>query len=139
MRPYRLRLAIAVWLGVIALGFNALVPIHLAFDLAHSLTPEDHDHGSEHGFVACLLSLVVGHDEDEDQSPSHKGHHHENCAVCGSISTLAGLAPAAAVLLGVPILVYAARLGVVDLAAPRAAPLVAYRSRAPPIAWSPAS
>jgi hypothetical protein len=139
MRPYRLRLAIAVWLGVIALGFNALVPIHLAFDLAHSLAPEDHDHGSEHGFVACLLSLVVGHDEDEDQSPSHKGHPHENCAVCSSISTLAGLAPAAAVLLGVPILVYAARLGVVDLAAPRAAPLVAYRSRAPPIAWSPAS
>ena len=111
MRPYRLRLAIAVWLGVIALGFNALVPIHLAFDLAHSLAPEDHDHGSEHGFVACLLSLVVGHDEDEDQSPSHKGHHHENCAVCGSISTLAGLAPVVAVLLAVPILVSAARSG----------------------------
>ncbi len=132
MRPHRLKMAIAAWLGVIALGFNALVPIYLAFDLAHSLAADDHDHGGDHDFVGCLLTLVIGHHEDEDQTPSHKGHHHEGCAVCASIGTLAGLAPTPAIFLAGPILVYTASAPIADLAAPHAAPLTAYRSRAPP-------
>lgn len=129
----RLKMAMAAWLGVITLGFNALVPIHLAFDLAHSLTADDHDdHGGDHDFVRCLLTLVIGHHEDEDQTPSHKGHHHEGCAVCASIASLAGLAPAAAMFLAGPVLVYGATPELIDRAAPRTAPLTAYHSRAPP-------
>jgi hypothetical protein len=135
MRPHRLKMAIAVWLGVMALGLNALVPIHLAFDIAHAFAAGDHDdHSDDHDFVGCLLTLVVGHHEDENQSPSHEGPHHEGCAVCGAIGALAGLAPIAATFLAVPIVVHAANLGIVDLAAPHAAPLSAYRSRAPPLA-----
>ncbi len=137
MLPNRLRVgAVAVWLGVIALGLNALVPVHLAFDLAHALAPNrdaaaDHDND----LVRCLLTLVIGHhDEDEDQSPAHKQHHHTDCAVCGAISTLAGFAPAAAVLLAAPILVYAPTLPIIELGAPQTAPFTAYRSRAPPLA-----
>jgi len=135
MLSNRLRVgAIAAWLGVIALGFNALVPIHLAFDLAHALAPDRHgeDAAADHDFVRCLLTLVVGHhDEDEDRSPSHKQHHHADCAVCGAIGALAGFAPAAAVLLAAPILVYAPP-PTVEVGAPHIAPLAAYRSRAPP-------
>jgi hypothetical protein len=138
MLPNRLRVgAIAAWLGVIALGLNALVPIHLAFDLAHELAPDRHEAGAaaDHGLVRCLLTLVIGHhEEDEDQSPAHKQHHHTDCAVCGAISTLAGFAPSAVVLLAVPILIYAPTLPTIELGAPQTAPFTAYRSRAPPLA-----
>ena len=43
MQPNRLRLgAIAAWLGVIALSLDAIVPIHLAFDLAHAFQTTTH-------------------------------------------------------------------------------------------------
>jgi hypothetical protein len=138
MLPNRLRVgAIAAWLGVIALGLNSLVPIHLAFDLAHTLAPGRHvkDASADHDLVRCLLTLIIGHhDEDEDQSPAHKGRHHAECAVIGAVGTLAGFAPAAAVALAVPIAAYARTLPAIELGAPRAAPLVAYQSRAPPLA-----
>jgi len=138
MLPNRLRAgAIAAWLGVIALGLNSLVPIHLAFDLAHTLAPDRQvkDAAADHDLVRCLLTLIVGHhDEDEDQPPAHKGHHHAECAVIGAIGTLAGFAAAAAVPLAVPIPAYAPTLPTIERGAPRAAPLVAYQSRAPPLA-----
>jgi DUF2946 family protein len=138
MLPNRLRVgAIAAWLGVIALGFNSLVPIHLAFDLADALMPHRHvnDAAADQDLVRCLLTLIIGHhDEDKDQSPGHKGHHHAECAVIGAIGTLAGLAPAAAVPVPVPIPAYAPRLPAIELDAPRTAALTAYQSRAPPLA-----
>jgi hypothetical protein len=140
MLPNRLRVgAVAAWLGVIALGFNALVPVHLAFDLAHALAPEGHgkDAADDHDFVHCLLTVIVGHhDEDEDQpaSRSDKEHHHHDCAVCGAIGTLAGFAPAAVVLLAVPLCAYLPVPLAAACDAPPAAPLAAYRSRAPPVA-----
>jgi hypothetical protein len=137
MLPNRLRVgAIAAWLGVIALGLNALVPIHLAFDLAHELVPNrpDEDAAADHDFARSLLTLIVGHhDEDKDHSPSHKQHHHADCAVCGAIGALAGFAPAAAVLLAAPNLVYTPTPTASEVGAPNTAPLAAYRSRAPPL------
>ena len=52
----------AAWLGVIALGLNALVPVHLAFDLAAALAPGHHaaaDTGG--GLDRQLLALASGH------------------------------------------------------------------------------
>ena len=136
MRPSRLRSrGIAVWLGVIALALNALVPIHLAFDLADSLAPRhDGEDAAAHDAFRHMLALLVGHDSDNDHAPSNTGHHHDHCAVCGAIATLAGFAPAAVVLLAVPTSVYAATLSLATPAAPRAAPLIAYHARAPPVA-----
>jgi Protein of unknown function (DUF2946) len=142
MQPNRLRLgAIAAWLGVIALSLDALVPIHLAFDLAHALEAGTHRELPSHtkdDFSQRLLTLVIGHhDEDASSGDKHEGHskhQHADCAVCGSLATLAGFAPAATALLSVPIRVATPLLLATIVSEPPGAPATAYRSRAPPIA-----
>ena len=137
MRPNRLRLkAIAAWLGVIALGFNALVPIHLAFDLADAVVPVDPhaEADADHDIVRSLLALLIGHDEDQDRPASDKRHQHGHCAVCEAVATLAGFAPAVVAPLVIPAFVYAATLTASSAAAPHPAPPAAYQARAPPLA-----
>jgi hypothetical protein len=144
MQPIRLRLgAITAWLGVIALSLDALVPIHLAFDLAHTFETAIHREDSsavEHGFSWRLLTLVTGHHDEDEDSPSGgktgspDKHHHPDCAVCSSLGTLAGFAPASAVPLSVPTRVETPTLLTTVAREPPAAPATAYRSRAPPIA-----
>ena len=142
MRPNRVRLgAIAAWLGVIALSLDALVPIHLAFDLAHAFNAaaqRGHASAAGHDFSWRLLALITGHNDEDAPSGGKAGgrgkHHHADCPVCSSLGTLAGFAPAAAVPLSVPICIEAPVQIVALDSAPHAAPAVAYRSRAPPIA-----
>jgi hypothetical protein len=138
MRPKRLRFAtLAAWLGFVALGLNALVPIHLAFDLADALTASEHgeDAGAHDDPARSLLALLVGHHHDQDPSESHKPHHHDDgCAVCAAVGTLAGFAPAAVPQLPAPDSVFVATLEFVDPPAPQLAPVIPYRSRAPPLA-----
>ena len=136
IRPKRLRFGtIAAWLGIIALSLNALVPIHLAFDLADALTASDHaeDADAGHDLANSVLALLVGHHHDQDRSAPHKPHHHDDgCAVCGAVGTLAGFAPAAVAQLAAPGSVFAATFGFVEPPAPQLAPVIIYRSRAPP-------
>ena len=107
MQPNRLRLgAIAAWLGVIALSLDAIVPIHLAFDLAHAFQTTTHREDSSpagHDFSWRLLALVTGHQDADGKDGSHVKHHRENCPVCSSLGTLAGFAPTATAPLSVPI------------------------------------
>ena len=142
MRPNRVRLgAIAAWFGVIALSLDALVPIHLAFDLAHAFNAaahRGHAAAAGHDLSWRLLALITGHNDEDAPSggkASGRGkHHHADCPVCSSLGTLAGFAPAAAVPLSVPICIEAPiQIAALD-SAPHAATAVAYRSRAPPIA-----
>ena len=137
MRPDRLRLiTLAAWLGVVALGINALVPVHLAFDLAHDLEAagQRKDSGAtDHDFSWRLLALITGHNDADHTSDDCDKHHHSDCAVCSSLSTLAGFAPVSAILLPVPIRIDAPVLLTVLASDPLAAPAAAYRSRAPPI------
>jgi Protein of unknown function (DUF2946) len=142
MRPNRMRLgAIAAWLGVIALGLDALVPIHLAFDLGRAFEHPSHrrDSGAAgHDLSSRLLALVTGHHDEDAQSgdgtKDHGKHHHADCAVCGSLASLAGFAPASAVLLPVSIRIDVPTLLAAAEIPPRADCTAAYRSRAPPIA-----
>jgi Protein of unknown function (DUF2946) len=138
MQPIRLRLgAIAAWLGVIALSLDALVPVHLAFDLAHTFETATHREDSsaaEHDFIWRLLALVTGHQDADSKAGGHDKRHREHCAVCSSLGTLAGCAPAATAALSVPIRVETPILLAAIAAEPPAAPATAYRSRAPPIA-----
>jgi hypothetical protein len=140
MLPHRLRIgAVAAWLGAIALGLNALVPIHLAFDLAHALAPDrpGADAAADHDFAHCLLTLLIGHHEDgKDQSSSDPGHrhHHDDCPVCGAIGTLGGFAPITVAPFAAPIGAYLPVLQAVATAALAFVFVAAYRSRAPPIA-----
>ncbi len=115
--------------------------IHLAFDLAHAFETATHREASspaEHDFSWRLLALVTGH-HDEDapsggKTGGHGKHHHPDCAVCSSLGTLAGFAPATIAPLSVPIRVEAPVLLAAIASEPPAAPATAYRSRAPPIA-----
>ncbi len=149
MRPRRLALGIiAAWLGVIALGLNALVPIHLAFDLDHAFeaaAQRQNAPAARHDLTWRLLALLTGHlDQGQSSGDNADGHgkgadshgkpHHPDCAVCSSLGTLAGFAPATTVPLAAPTRIEAPILRAATNRAPRAVTAVAYRSRAPPIA-----
>ncbi|MBO0738240.1 MAG: DUF2946 family protein [Alphaproteobacteria bacterium] len=138
MRVIRWRTRIwATWLSLFALAINALVPIHLAFDLADAFTPARHSADDEIGGAERhLLALISGHREADSPAEEHgkprHSHHHE-CAVCRALGALAGLTAPSPVVLPAPA---PARL-------PVALPLAqhkligtpaGYRARAPPIA-----
>ena len=126
----------AAWLGLLALAVNALVPVHLAFDLAGALAPARHPADEEAGGAEHrLLALLSGHREAESSADEHgkhgHSHHHHGCPVCSALGALAGFAPPALAVLSVPL----------PAALPAALPLIqhkacgtlaGYRSRAPP-------
>jgi hypothetical protein len=124
----------AAWLGILALGLNALLPVHLAFDLAGALSTAHAGHIErldQRGHDHDLLAQLVGHRNTGGKSGSHDK---VDCAVCATLSALAGLALAADVALPVP------RLA--DVTATLSSGIdgwggtfpTAYRSRAPPSA-----
>jgi hypothetical protein len=137
-RLYRVRWA--AWLGVLALVVNALVPIHLAFDLAeaggaahpHGAHSHSHAHSQPRSVEWLVLARLSGHNEPHGKSHEHGKGHATACPVCSAIGTLAGFAPAAVIALPLP---PPATLPVV-LAAIGGEPssvALAYRSRAPPV------
>jgi hypothetical protein len=140
MRPMRLKVgAIAAWLGVIAFGFNALVPVHLVFGRAAQFVAA-RECGHYEGKAITwrdpawwALALLTGQDEARDPSHSHKGLHPAAGAVCGFVGTLADAMPAAAAVLPLPLRFAACRFSpLLAESAPSAPISAAYRSRAPP-------
>ncbi|MGH6975605.1 MAG: DUF2946 family protein [Stellaceae bacterium] len=119
--------------GILALALNALVPIHLAFDLAEALAPAHHD--DNHGLEWRVLAKLVGHDAHDADDDNDHGHHHDStCPVIAAFGALTGLVTAAVPTLAQPISVAAVHS---IAASERAIVLVraaAYRSRAPPLA-----
>lgn len=91
----------AAWLGFLALAVNALVPVHLAFDLAEALAPAQHCAEEEQagGAERQLLALLSGHREAENSADKHRKHQHHGCPVCSAFGALAGLAVPTPVLL----------------------------------------
>lgn len=141
MQPNRLRLtAIAARLGLIALAFNALVPIHLVFGLAIDSGRsaecgryvEVENGGRDAGWQ--LLALLTGHlDGSSHGDPRHGAHSPAQSAVCSGIATLAGFVPAASAVLPLPIRLEQAQIPLPLAETPRQQTrLVRYRSRAPP-------
>jgi hypothetical protein len=125
---------IAAWLGLLALVFNALVPIHLAFDLAAAISGDRPEHASHHRHDGhSLLAVLVGHRHHDSKPDAPGGRGHLDCAVCGSITTLAGFAGTSAVTLSVPALIGVRTLRTAPAVALCSACFSAYRSRAPPV------
>jgi hypothetical protein len=125
---------IAAWVGVLALGLNALVPIHLAFDLAAALAGERPAHaGNHHHDEHSLLAALVGHRHADSKSNAPPGGGHPDCGVCGSISTLSAFAAAATSPLPIPAFLGGPTLRTAATAVLRGGPFAAYRSRAPPV------
>lgn len=129
----RKRRALVAGLGLFALLLDALIPIHLAFDLAEALgldrTPIAAADAARH-----VLAELVGH-ESQPAKPGgdNDHHHHHDCAACAAAGTLAAFqAPPAAALpapnaAAQPVLA-ATRGALLAKASP-----AAYRSRAPPL------
>jgi hypothetical protein len=131
----RQRVGWTAWFGVLALALNALVPVHLAFDLAESFEDAQAP-GAEpetHTAEWSVLARLSGHHETGGESHEHGKGHRTDCPVCSALGALAGLAPAAIIALPLP--PPAAVPAVLPALAgpPTGAPL-AYRSRAPPVA-----
>jgi hypothetical protein len=123
----------AARLGLLALALNALVPVHLAFDLAEAFEPEHQRrvHAGVGGAERRLLASFSGHRETDGTSDEHGKHH--ACSVCSALGALAGFAPPAPTALlalfpvGLPkthFVVWVERVSTPT----------AYRSRAPPVA-----
>ncbi len=124
---------VALWLGLVALGLNALVPIHFAFDIADTLKPERAEHAGFQHSGRHLLAELVGHRDAGDTSHGQGDRRHLDCPVCSSLGTLAGFAPTAGAALSTPFLVeappeLAAASGEFFGTGP-----AAYHPRAPPI------
>ncbi len=123
----------AARLGLLALALNALVPVHLAFDLAEAFEPAQQcgTHVEAGGVERRLLAMLSGHPEADGTSDEHGKHH--ACPVCGALGALAGFAPPAptALLALFPVGLPTAHS---VIQAERAGAPAAYRSRAPPLA-----
>ena len=125
-------------LSLLALALNALVPVHLAFDLAGALRPACRAaYGEADGAAErYLAALISGHREAECQADEHGRHghsHRHECAVCSALGALAGFAPPVPTALPAPVTAELPRtLSVVQDELVRTT--AGYRSRAPPAA-----
>jgi DUF2946 family protein len=122
----------ATRLGLLALAINALVPVHLAFDLAEILGPSARcdAHAEVDGIERNLLALLSGHRDADGRSDEHGKHH--ACPVCSALGALASFAPSAPSVLWMP---PPAGLPAVScvVQSGRIAVSAAYRARAPPV------
>ena len=130
------RRAWAMWLGLLALALNALVPVHLAFDLAEALgtAPRHGVPAAAHSAEWRLLALLMGHRAGDGRSDHPDKDHGTVCPIYGALGALAGCALTAPAALAVPTpIAIATTLPVIEREAP-ATPVAGYRSRAPPLA-----
>lgn len=124
----------AAWLGVAALALNALVSVHLAFDLAEARgrSPHSHGHAAVPGIEWRVLAALSGHVPHAHDHDHGKGKHHRpNCAVCSSLGSIGGLMAAAQPILLAPAASADAPIIIAVAEWHEGAP-AAYRSRAPP-------
>ncbi len=125
----------AAWLALAALALNALVPIHVAFDVAEAVEAMRTPAGAEeaaHDHLRDVLALLSGHRETGHQS-RHHDKNHQSCAVCTALATLGGFVQPVVIALLLP------PAGTTPIALPAVAAepggvVLSYRSRAPPIA-----
>jgi Protein of unknown function (DUF2946) len=126
--------AAAACLGVLALLLQALVPVHLTFDLVAAVdqgrSESAHADRAERDFLAALS----GHHHPRNNPDRGGANHHTDCTVCNSLGALGTLAPPLSTALPSPVLLasppeFAALPSERSGASP-----AAYLSRAPPLA-----
>jgi hypothetical protein len=119
----------------LALLVNALVPIHIAFDLAEALqtTQPRSTHSKAHGTEWSVLAQLSGHSETDGKSHEHGKGHPVPCPVCSVLGALAGFTPPSVVALPLPPPA-ALPVALAAIASEPANAPLAYRSRAPPVA-----
>ena len=121
----------AARLGLLALALNALVPIHLAFDIAEAIEAQQCSaHAEADNAERHLLALLIGHHHANGKAEEHTKHH--ACPVCGALGALTSFVPPAATVLLIPALANLPTAHFLVQTERFSAP-VAYRSRAPPL------
>jgi hypothetical protein len=121
----------AAWLAILALGLNALIPIHLALDLGEVLAAAHHRAPApRHGLEWRLLALATGHDPGDGRPDGDE--HRPTCPAFAALGALAGFAVVAPPALPTPANVAAAPVLAAVVETPDTVPAAAYRSRAPP-------
>jgi hypothetical protein len=123
----------AVWLAIVALGLNALLPVHLALDLGEACgtIQPGAPAAQSPGLVWRLVALATGHDAGDGKPDADS--HRPACPAFGALGAIGGFAEVAAPALPVPAAAPAPPLFAAIAAAPDRAPAAAYRSRAPPL------
>jgi len=121
----------------VALALNALVPVHVAFDLAEAPRASHREHGARvdaRDGERRILALLTGHRQtDDDGGADRKGQHHDGvCPVCSALGALAGFAAPVPATVAIPAPIGLPAAQPVAEFEPAGAP-AAYRSRAPPI------
>jgi len=120
----------AALLGLVALAINALVPVHLAFDLADAFgLPQCSARAMGENAERHILALVGGHREVDGKS--HEHHKHQACPVCSALNALAGFVPPTLPTLSFPLSAGLSAAHFV-IQAERVDVSVVYHSRAPP-------
>jgi len=122
----------AARVGIFALALNALVPIHLAFDLGEALAPAHHD--DSHGLEWRAIAALIGHDAHDADADDHGTHHDSTCPVITAFGALTGVVAATAPMLAQPVVVATADLPTLTADQLATVATAAYRSRAPPLA-----
>jgi hypothetical protein len=128
---------VAAWLGVIALGLNALFPIRvavgLAADLANARECGHYRPGAiPHDPAWQVLALLTGQDPTADPSQSHRGLHPLAGSLCGFVASPGAFTASVAAALPQPARLDDARLTLAAAAEEPRAAVSAYHSRAPP-------
>ncbi|MGH7054307.1 MAG: hypothetical protein ACREFA_10875 [Stellaceae bacterium] len=126
----------AAGLALFALVLHALVPVHLAFDLAEALgSARGHSApGATHSLEWRVLARLMGHEAGDGKIPPHNRGHKAACPAYSAFGTLAGFAPTAPATLSAPVALAIALLPALIEHERSAAPPAGYRSRAPPLA-----
>jgi hypothetical protein len=118
--------------GILALVLNALVPVHIAFDLAEPFEAQQCSaHTEIDNAERRLLALLSGHHVANGKSHEHSKRH--ACPVCSTLNALGGFVLAAPPALSFPTPAGLPAAHFVIQAERVHAP-AAYRSRAPPSA-----
>jgi hypothetical protein len=118
------RFRIAAWLGLVALGIEALIPALIAAEIAI---------GGESVSTFCVYGHVhaVSHRGADGQSHDSDGGG-LICPICVALQTSPAFTAPAPVVLPLPAVRYLATAVVVPQPAPRSVTTAAYPSRAPP-------
>jgi len=139
-RGARRRSVWAAWLGVVALGLNALVPVHIAFRVAEALSVPYCGHietaaDTAGNAVEQRLLAVLSLGADTPQAGSHGSHKNAPCPVCSALGALASVTlPLPAATPAPQVEIALSRTPAPFVAAPETIFPAGYRSRAPPIA-----
>jgi hypothetical protein len=129
----RSRIALAAWLGIVALAIQALIPALLAAEIEIA--------GQEHGasvFTLCAFGhvhLAITHDEPSGtDKPQHDGELGAPCPICIALIASPAFTAPAPMALPLPVASAIAALAPGDgQQAPVRFATTAYRSRAPPV------